>query len=36
MKAAFVGTPLRREFSQLEEFGRLPDEPTVVISGVPV
>lgn len=30
MKEAFFDTPLLREFAQLEEFGRLPDESTIL------
>ena len=30
MKEAFFDTPLLREFAQLEEFGRLPDESTML------
>ena len=30
MEEAFFDTPLYREFSQLEEFGRLPDESTIL------
>ena len=30
MEEAFFDTPLYREFAQLEEFGRLPDESTIV------
>jgi IS5 family transposase len=29
MEEAFFDTPLYREFAQLEEFGRLPDESTI-------
>jgi IS5 family transposase len=30
MEEAFFDTPLYREFAQLEEFGRLPDESTIL------
>lgn len=30
MEKAFFDTPLYREFSQLEEFARLPDERTIL------
>jgi IS5 family transposase len=30
MEEAFFNTPSYREFSQLEEFGRLPDESTIL------
>jgi IS5 family transposase len=30
MEEAFFDTPLYREFAQLDEFGRLPDESTVL------
>jgi IS5 family transposase len=30
MEEAFLDTPLYREFAQLEEFGRLPDESTIL------
>ena len=30
MEEAFFDTPLHREFAQLEEFGRLPDESTIL------
>ena len=30
MEEAFFDTPLLREFAQLEEFGRLPDESTIL------
>jgi IS5 family transposase len=33
MEEAFFDTPLYREFAQLEEFGRLPDESTVLRFG---
>jgi IS5 family transposase len=31
MEEAFFDTPLYREFAQLEEFGRLPDESTILL-----
>jgi transposase, IS5 family len=30
MEEAFFDTPLYREFAQLQEFGRLPDESTIL------
>jgi len=30
MEEAFFDTPLYREFAQLDEFGRLPDESTIL------
>ncbi len=33
MEEAFFDTPLYREFAQLEEFARLPDESTVLRFG---
>lgn len=33
MEEAFFDTPLYREFAQLEEFGRLPDESTILRFG---
>jgi transposase, IS5 family len=30
MEEAFFGTPLYREFAQLQEFGRFPDESTIL------
>lgn len=30
MQGAFFNTPLYRQFAQLEEFGRLPDESTIL------
>ena len=33
MEEAFFDTPLLREFAQLEEFGRLPDESTILRFG---
>jgi IS5 family transposase len=33
MEEAFFDTPLYREFAQLEEFGRLPDESTILCFG---
>ena len=32
MEEAFFDTPLYREFAQLEEFERLPDESTILRS----